>query len=87
MKRRHSHARMPKLIVFCSTKQLGRNRRWYKQSIAKPDQYSNSPNKHKEDKTRLVHREGGYKYTQDPRQGEFQLHKLHTYLDYTAKVQ
>lgn len=88
MRRRHSHARMPKLFVFWSTKkQLGRNRRWYKQSTSEPDLYSNSPNKHKQDKTRLVHRERGYKDTQDPRQGQFQLHKLHTYLDYMAKAQ
>lgn len=59
---------MQKLLVFWSTKkQLERNIRGYKQSIAKLDLYSNSPNKHKEKKIRSAHRERGYKDTWDPR--------------------
>lgn len=55
---RHSLAKMQRLLMFWSTeKQPGMNMRQHKPSRDKSGLYSNSPNRHRQDKFRLALRE------------------------------
>lgn len=65
--RRHSDAKIQKLFTFWSTeKQLGTNMRQHKPNTAKSGLYNNNPNKHKQDKFRLVHSENRVQRTETP---------------------